>query len=332
MATAQGLNVAGMKKSNREDQMLNGDGWIEDVVGGSGSGVAPRHRLVARTAWLFSREDLDQAFDHLFIDEAGQVSLANVVSMGTAARNIVLVGDQMQLSQPIQGTHPGGSGIPTLDHLLEGHATVPRDHGYDFVIGGESSDIPCYFVPITIIDDPPEHSRIVQEEQFGPVLPLLRFSEVGDVIAHANASEYGLGALVWSSDADAARAVAERIASGTVWVNEAKHLTPLTAFGGMKQSGVGVENGADCLLEYTSVQPIARRRYGAGRAVPRVAAYRPWSSHHDVVRAPACGSHPVPIRSASSVHPPSPGGGGKIWTSSNMLPGPGVCRVRRHRR
>lgn len=135
-----------------------------------------------------------------------------------------------------------------------------RDNGYDFLLGGESSDLPGYFVPITIIDNPPEDSRIVQEEQFGPVLPLLRFSDVDDVVARANASEFGLGASVWSKDEDAAWAVAERIASGTVWVNEAQHLTPLAAFGGMKQSGVGVENGVDGLLEYTSVQTITRRR------------------------------------------------------------------------
>ncbi|GAA0308848.1 TM0106 family RecB-like putative nuclease [Sphingomonas oligophenolica] len=129
MAKAQGLSCHGMKKSTREDQMLGTGNWIVDVVGGSGSGVAPHHQLVAGTAWLFAREDLDQTLDYLFIDEAGQVSLANVVAMGTSARNVVLVGDQMQLSQPIKGTHPGDSGRSALDHLLEGHSTVPPDQG-----------------------------------------------------------------------------------------------------------------------------------------------------------------------------------------------------------
>ena len=135
-----------------------------------------------------------------------------------------------------------------------------RENGYDFLIGGEHSDVPGYFVPVTIIDNPPEDSRIVQEEQFGPVLPLIRFSDVDDVVSRANASDYGLGASVWGKDEDAAWAVAERIASGTVWVNEAQHLTPLAAFGGMKQSGIGVENGSEGLLEYTTAQTITRRR------------------------------------------------------------------------
>ena len=128
-SSVKGLIFRGMKKSSREDQTLGSSGWIEDIVGGTGSGVSPHHQLVAGTAWLFAREDLDSAFDYLFIDEAGQVSLANVIAMGTAAKNIVLVGDQMQLSQPIKGTHPGGSGRSALEHLLEGHATVPPDQG-----------------------------------------------------------------------------------------------------------------------------------------------------------------------------------------------------------
>jgi predicted RecB family nuclease len=146
MATAQGLHCRGMKKSSRDDQKLDGGGWIEDVVGGSGSGVQPHHRLVAGTAWLFAREELDQAFDHLFIDEAGQVSLANVLAMGTSARNVVLVGDQMQLSQPIKGTHPGGSGRSALEHLLEGHATVPADQGVFLPITRRMHPDLCRFV------------------------------------------------------------------------------------------------------------------------------------------------------------------------------------------
>ncbi len=129
IAAAEGVSCRGMKKSTRDDQVLGTGRWIEDVVGGKGSGVEAYHQLVAGTAWLFAREEMDEAFDYLFIDEAGQVSLANIVAMGIAARNVVLVGDQMQLSQPIKGTHPGSSGMSALDYLLEGHATVPAEQG-----------------------------------------------------------------------------------------------------------------------------------------------------------------------------------------------------------
>jgi uncharacterized protein len=85
--------------------------------------------LVGGTAWLFSREELQGRFDYVFIDEAGQVSLANAVAVGLATRNLVLVGDQMQLAQVTQGHHPGETGLSCLEYLLHGESTVPADLG-----------------------------------------------------------------------------------------------------------------------------------------------------------------------------------------------------------
>jgi superfamily I DNA and/or RNA helicase len=85
--------------------------------------------LVAGTAWLFARPEHDRNFDTLFVDQAGQVSLANIIVAGSAARNIVLVGDPMQLAQPIQGVHPGQSGRSALAYLLGDMATVTPDRG-----------------------------------------------------------------------------------------------------------------------------------------------------------------------------------------------------------
>ena len=81
--------------------------------------------LIAGTSWLFAREGMSQRIDYLFIDEAGQVSLADALAMGTAARNIVLLGDPQQLPQVTQGVHPRKSGCSVLEHLLDGSATVP---------------------------------------------------------------------------------------------------------------------------------------------------------------------------------------------------------------
>ena len=135
-----------------------------------------------------------------------------------------------------------------------------RDKGYTFLLGGEASDIPGYFIPVTLIDNPPEDARIVQEEQFGPALPLLKFKDIDDVSRRANDSEYGLGGSVWSADEEKAAAIASRIASGTVWINDTQYLTPLASFGGHKQSGLGVEGGIEGLLEYTVPQTIIRRK------------------------------------------------------------------------
>lgn len=135
-----------------------------------------------------------------------------------------------------------------------------KEKGYKFLTGGLPENEKGYFVPVTILDNPPEDSRIVQEEQFGPVLPLIKFDDVDEVIGRANASEYGLGASVWSADTDKALEIAKQIQSGTVWVNEAQHLSPLVSFAGHKQSGVGVENGLEGLLEYTNAQTITVKK------------------------------------------------------------------------
>ncbi len=128
--------------------------------------------------------------------------------------------------------------------------------GYDFLIGGEASSAPGYFIPITIIDNPPEDSRIVQEEQFGPVLPLLKFDDIEDAVRRANDSDYGLGASVWSDDEEKALAIGSRLQAGMVWINETQHITPLSAFGGHKQSGLGTEGAMEGLMEYTNAQTI----------------------------------------------------------------------------
>lgn len=87
------------------------------------------YNLIAGTAWLFSHESADGLLDYLFVDEAGQVSLANVVGMSPSTKNLVLLGDQMQLEQPTQGTHPGDSGKSCLEYLLHEQATIPENMG-----------------------------------------------------------------------------------------------------------------------------------------------------------------------------------------------------------
>lgn len=113
-----------------------------------------------------------------------------------------------------------------------------------------------YFIPVTIVDNPPESSRVVQEEAFGPVLPMLKFADIDDVIDRANDSDYGLAGAVWSKDTDKAVEIARRLETGTVWINQNLQLRPDTPFGGHKQSGFGVENGMEGLLEYMAPQAI----------------------------------------------------------------------------
>ena len=139
-----------------------------------------------------------------------------------------------------------------------------RANGQAFLVGGDiPSDQRGFFVPVTIVDNPPEDSRVVTEEAFGPVLPLIKYDDLDDVVRRANDSEYGLGGSVWTTDVDKGTEIAARLDTGTVWVNEAQYIMPWTPFGGHKQSGAGVENGLDGLLEYTVPKTISIRKVAA---------------------------------------------------------------------
>ncbi|WP_417767417.1 TM0106 family RecB-like putative nuclease [Stappia sp.] len=103
-------------------------------------------QVVGATAWFFTREENVQAFDWLFVDEAGQVGLANMVAMGRSARNIVLVGDPRQLPQVIQGAHPEPSNLSCLDWMLGDHATVPPDRGIFLPVSRRMHPDVCRFI------------------------------------------------------------------------------------------------------------------------------------------------------------------------------------------
>lgn len=136
-----------------------------------------------------------------------------------------------------------------------------KDNGYKFLVGGDHDpDVPGYYMPITILDNPPEDARIVAEEQFGPVMPLMKFSTEDEAISRANDSEYGLAGAVWTADSDKGVEIAEQLETGTVWVNEFLHLSPFAPFGGHKQSGFGAEYGKEGLLEFTYPQVITVKK------------------------------------------------------------------------
>ena len=127
-AAEQRFRYRGVKKGTAD---VSETEYVSDnmITVTTSEAVTMQHRLVGGTVFHFSREDQRGRYDHLFVDEAGQVSLGNIVAMGPAAANIVLVGDQMQLPQPVQGVHPGESGLSSLEYLLEQRATVPEDQG-----------------------------------------------------------------------------------------------------------------------------------------------------------------------------------------------------------
>ena len=124
------------------------------------------------------------------------------------------------------------------------------------IAGGTPHQGKGYFIRPTIVRDIPDDAKLVQEEQFGPVLPILRYSDIDDAIARTNSTEYGLGATVWSASPERAYEVAKKIDSGTVWINKHLDLPPDIPFGGAKQSGFGTEMGQEGFEEFTQAKII----------------------------------------------------------------------------
>ena len=125
-AKNEDFTFKGMKKSNSTN-LFEGE-FIIDIIIDKPINTKD-FSLFAGTAWFFSNVRMNQTLDYLFIDEAGQVSLANTISMATCAKNLVLIGDQMQLSQPIRGTHEGYAKLSSLDYILEDRDTIPPEQG-----------------------------------------------------------------------------------------------------------------------------------------------------------------------------------------------------------
>lgn len=164
----------------------------------------------------------------------------------------LVVGDGLE-----QGTSMGpiqnAAQYAKIERYLESAAADGR-----ILTGGRKMERPGYFVEPTVVRDIKDGAALVDEEQFAPILPVIAFDDVNDVIARANSSEYGLGGSVWSEDAAAADAVASQINSGTVWINHHTHFGPHIPFAGAKQSGLGSEFGKDGLLEFSQKTVVSR--------------------------------------------------------------------------
>lgn len=168
--------------------------------------------------------------------------------------NEAIVGDGLQ-----QGTTMGPLQNRMQFEKVQELLADAAAHG-TIAAGGEVPDQPGYFIRPTIVRDVAEGTRIVDEEQFGPVLPVIRFDDEADAISRANRSDYGLGGSIWSSDLDRALRLAEQMESGTVWINKHAELDPSIPFGGAKQSGLGTELGQEGLHEFTQLKVINAAR------------------------------------------------------------------------
>ncbi len=143
-----------------------------------------------------------------------------------------------------------------FDKVMDLLEETKRDPRARIVAGGHSLNRPGYFIAPTIVADAEDDMRLVREEQFGPILPILKYSSVEDAIRRANDTRFGLCGSVWTSDLKRGAEIAARIEAGTVWVNHHLESLPDVPFGGFKESGVGRELGVMGLASYMEVQVI----------------------------------------------------------------------------
>jgi predicted RecB family nuclease len=144
---------AGLKKYSDEGNRYQSErgliGNSKDIADFAGEG----YDLVAGTAWLFCSEEMDGTLDYLFIDEAGQISLADALAMGTCARNVILLGDPQQLAQVSQAVHPPGAGVSVLEHLLGEYTTIPPERGLFIDETRRMHPDVCEFISKAIYED-----------------------------------------------------------------------------------------------------------------------------------------------------------------------------------
>jgi uncharacterized protein len=175
----QGLATRGLKKCTKGDEdtrydaseLIENESELEHFLD-------PELKLLAGTAWLFSRAELDSTLDYLFVDEAGQVSLADALAMGTAAENLVLLGDPLQLAQVSQGVHPGGTGCSVLEHLLGEHATIPPERGLFLEHTRRMHPEVCAFVSEVVYDGRLESAEGLERQELEGVGAGIRYLPV----------------------------------------------------------------------------------------------------------------------------------------------------------
>lgn len=140
--------------------------------------------------------------------------------------------------------------------IVSSYVEEARARGGRVLTGGNPPGGPGYFYPVTLVADVDHGCKLVDNEQFGPALPIIRYQTVEEAIAKANDSAMGLGGSVWGTNLEAAKEVAGELECGSVWINRHGMIQPNAPFGGVKQSGFGVEFGAEGLKEFTTVQTV----------------------------------------------------------------------------
>ncbi|WP_433709134.1 aldehyde dehydrogenase [Nocardia sp. CA-084685] len=239
-AAARDLKHVSLELGGKSPNIVFADADLDAAVNGVVSGI---FAATGQTCIAGSRLLVQDSIHDEFV--ARVVELAHTARMGDPMSEDTQVGP---ITTPAQYTK-------VLDYLR-----IAEQDGATLALGGAVATRPeCgngWFIEPTIFTGVDNRMRIAQEEVFGPVLAVIPFRAEDDAVALANDVRFGLGAGVWTSDIGRALRMAERIRSGTVWVNTYRAVSFMAPFGGFKDSGIGRENGIDAVREYLETKTV----------------------------------------------------------------------------
>ena len=234
-SAAQGIKRVTLELGGNDAAIVLDDVDVQDVAGKVFHGAMLN---AGQICVAVKRAYVPTALYDPFCDELARLAQAMVVDEGTR-----------------QGAEIGPVQNRTQYEKVKEFLADATENG-NVIAGGTALDRPGYFIAPTIVRDIPRDARIVQEEQFGPVLPVLAYDDIDALIEEVNASDYGLAGTIWGQDRKRAMDVAMQIDSGTVWVNQHMAIDPTIPFRGSKQSGLGGELGQAGLHEYTQAHIV----------------------------------------------------------------------------
>ena len=235
-ASAGNLKQVTLELGGKSANIVFADADLDLAVQGSLLGIFMNQGQVCCAG---SRAFVDERIHDEFLDRlvaaAGELTLGHGLAEGTNMGPLVSAGQRDK---------------------VEGFIRAGKDEGATVVCGGTLIEAPGYFVRPTIFSDVTDNMTIAEEEIFGPVLSVLKFTREDEVVTRANSSRYGLAAGVWTNDLRRAHTVAARLQAGTVWVNAYNMLDPTAPFGGVKESGFGRDLGGDAVKAYTNSKTV----------------------------------------------------------------------------
>ena len=223
-------------------------------LGGNDAGIVlpdcDPAEIAERLFWgaFFNNGQTCAAMKRLYVHDRIYNDVCSELSKVAADIKVGVGSDDTSVLGPVQNQMQLGKVKALLAAGLEG--------GGQILFQGKAPKGDGFFHPITIVGNVEDGNPLVDNEQFGPVLPIIRYHDIEDAIKSANRLEFGLGASVWSKDLVRAKEIALRLESGSVWINNHAPLNPIAPFGGVKSSGIGVEFGEEGLQENTVIQVL----------------------------------------------------------------------------